>query len=143
MAPLADHGPELILQDDTFFACPNGRLKLRAFPAGEGQLIFYARAGQAGPKEEPLHHFAGRRARHPARAALAAAWGENGPRAQGPHLVPGGPHGGCIWTACRGAGGIFSSWSWCWRTGNPPEAGVAEAHALRWARLGVAARAID
>jgi predicted adenylyl cyclase CyaB len=39
-----------IAQDDTFFACPNGRLKLRAFADGTGELIFYRRADQAGPK---------------------------------------------------------------------------------------------
>jgi adenylate cyclase class IV len=50
-AALADRGPIEIVQDDTFFACPNGRLKLRALSATEGQLIFYRRADQAGPKE--------------------------------------------------------------------------------------------
>jgi len=48
---LADHGPIEIAQDDTFFACDRGRLKLRAFASTEGQLIFYQRANQAGPKE--------------------------------------------------------------------------------------------
>ena len=48
---LADHGPVEIPQDDTFFVCDRGRLKLRAFSATEGQLIFYRRANQAGPKE--------------------------------------------------------------------------------------------
>lgn len=51
VAALADHGPIEIPQDDTFFACDRGRLKLRAFSATEGQLIFYQRANQAGPKE--------------------------------------------------------------------------------------------
>ena len=50
-AALADKGPIEILQDDTFFACPNGRLKLRAFSPTEGELIFYRRPDQAGPKE--------------------------------------------------------------------------------------------
>lgn len=50
-AALADQGPTEIVQDDTFFACPNGRLKLRAFSATDGQLIFYRRPDQAGPKE--------------------------------------------------------------------------------------------
>ena len=48
---LASSGPEDIFQDDTFFPCANGRLKLRAFDATRGQLIFYQRANQAGPKE--------------------------------------------------------------------------------------------
>lgn len=48
---IADQGPIEILQDDTFFRCETGRLKLRAFPNGEGELIFYRRADQQGPKE--------------------------------------------------------------------------------------------
>jgi len=48
---LADSGPFEILQDDTFFSCPNGRLKLRALSETEGQLIFYQRPDKAGPKE--------------------------------------------------------------------------------------------
>jgi len=50
-AALADQGPTEIAQDDTFFTCPHGRLKLRAFSATSGQLIFYQRPDQAGPKE--------------------------------------------------------------------------------------------
>jgi predicted adenylyl cyclase CyaB len=50
-ATLADNGPTPISQDDTFFACPNGRLKLREFADGTGELIFYRRPDQAGPKE--------------------------------------------------------------------------------------------
>lgn len=51
VAALADQGPIEIEQDDTFFLCARGRIKLRAFSATEGQLIFYRRANQAGPKE--------------------------------------------------------------------------------------------
>jgi predicted adenylyl cyclase CyaB len=50
-AEIADEGPIEIVQDDTFFACPNGRLKLRAFSEHDGQLIFYQRPDSAGPKE--------------------------------------------------------------------------------------------
>lgn len=50
-AALADEGPIVIEQDDTFFACLNGRLKLRAFSSEEGQLIFYRRPDLRGPKE--------------------------------------------------------------------------------------------
>jgi len=39
-----------IAQDDTFFACQSGRLKLRAFTDGKGELIFYRRSDLAGPK---------------------------------------------------------------------------------------------
>ncbi|HEX5136688.1 MAG TPA: class IV adenylate cyclase [Planctomycetota bacterium] len=48
---LADRGPEEIVQDDTFFRCEEGRLKLRAFPSGAGELIFYRRPDARGPKE--------------------------------------------------------------------------------------------
>ena len=51
VAALADQGPIEIEQDDTFFRCERGRLKLRAFSVAEGQLIFYRRPVQAGPKE--------------------------------------------------------------------------------------------
>jgi adenylate cyclase class IV len=50
-AAIADEGPVAIRQDDTFFNCGTGRLKLRAFSAAEGELIFYRRADQQGPKE--------------------------------------------------------------------------------------------
>jgi predicted adenylyl cyclase CyaB len=48
---IADSGPTEIFQDDTFFSCPNGRLKLRAFSESAGELIFYQRPDVAGPKE--------------------------------------------------------------------------------------------
>jgi adenylate cyclase class IV len=47
---LAD-GPEVLIeQDDTFFTCAHGRLKLRDFGDGTGELIHYERADSAGPK---------------------------------------------------------------------------------------------
>lgn len=50
-AALADVGPIEIVQEDVFFACKRGRLKLRVLSANEGQLIFYRRADRRGPKE--------------------------------------------------------------------------------------------
>ena len=47
---IAGGEPELILQDDSFFPCPHGRLKLRDFGDGRGELIQYHRADDAGPK---------------------------------------------------------------------------------------------
>jgi predicted adenylyl cyclase CyaB len=47
---VADRGPTVFAQDDTFFACPAGRLKLRTFSTTEGQLIFYRRDDLEGPK---------------------------------------------------------------------------------------------
>jgi predicted adenylyl cyclase CyaB len=46
----ATSGPAKISQDDTFFKCDTGRLKLRAFPDGSGELIFYKRENADGPK---------------------------------------------------------------------------------------------
>jgi adenylate cyclase class IV len=51
VAAIATAGPTEILQDDTFFQCALGRLKLRAFSAHEGELIFYRREDRPGPKE--------------------------------------------------------------------------------------------
>jgi adenylate cyclase len=48
-ARIADEGPWTIEQDDTFFGCRDGRLKLRDFGNGNGELIFYRRPDQAGP----------------------------------------------------------------------------------------------
>lgn len=47
---LADRPPERIEQDDTFFVCAHGRLKLRDFGDGCGELIHYVRADTDGPK---------------------------------------------------------------------------------------------
>jgi predicted adenylyl cyclase CyaB len=51
VAAIASEGPIEIEQDDTFFRCDNGRLKLRALASDQGELIFYRRADQHGPKE--------------------------------------------------------------------------------------------
>lgn len=50
VAQLATEGPVRLTQDDTFFACANGRLKLRAFDDQTGELIFYQRDDAPGPK---------------------------------------------------------------------------------------------
>jgi predicted adenylyl cyclase CyaB len=49
-AAIADGGPVEIPQDDTFFRCDDGRLKLRVFENGHGELIFYRRPDADGPK---------------------------------------------------------------------------------------------
>ena len=47
---LADSPDVLIEQDDTFFTCAHGRLKVRDFGNGTGELIHYERADTEGPK---------------------------------------------------------------------------------------------
>lgn len=42
--------PERLEQKDTFYQVPFGRLKLREFGDGTGELIAYERPDQAGPK---------------------------------------------------------------------------------------------
>jgi predicted adenylyl cyclase CyaB len=42
--------PEVLQQDDTFFASARGRLKLRDFGDGRGELIHYERPDADGPK---------------------------------------------------------------------------------------------
>jgi predicted adenylyl cyclase CyaB len=48
-ARVSDGGPWTIEQDDAFFACEQGRLKLRDFGDGRGELIYYRRADLSGP----------------------------------------------------------------------------------------------
>ena len=47
---LATEGPSDLAQDDTFFSCAKGRLKLRELSSMQGQLIYYSRPNDAGPK---------------------------------------------------------------------------------------------
>ncbi|MCG8344144.1 MAG: class IV adenylate cyclase [Chlorobiales bacterium] len=56
VAPIADHGPVELVQDDTFFTCETGRLKLRVLSTGESRLIFYRRADRKEPKESFYLH---------------------------------------------------------------------------------------
>ena len=48
---IADRGPAVFYQDDTYFDCPEGRLKVRLSSDSEGELIFYARADTKAAKE--------------------------------------------------------------------------------------------
>jgi predicted adenylyl cyclase CyaB len=77
VAAIADQGPIEIRQDDMFFRCENGRLKLRAFSESEGELIFYRRADQDGPKES---FYVRTPTAHPEslRQTLTLAYGEAG-----------------------------------------------------------------
>ena len=74
---LADTGPIELSQDDTFFNCPSGRLKLRTLSESEGELIFYERANAHAPKES---HYVVWTTSSPSalRATLTATLGERG-----------------------------------------------------------------
>lgn len=50
-AELAGSPPELLAQEDTFFRAKRGRLKLRLFNEGSGELIYYERGDATGPSE--------------------------------------------------------------------------------------------
>ena len=50
VAAAATARPVIIGQRDTFFAVAHGRLKLRRFDDGSGELIFYERDDTTGPK---------------------------------------------------------------------------------------------
>lgn len=47
---LCKHPGEQIWQEDIFFNISKGRLKLRIFDSGSGELIYYIRADSSGPK---------------------------------------------------------------------------------------------
>jgi len=71
---LADSAPVLLEQEDTFFHVPRGRLKLRAFGDGTGELIEYERVDSPEAKQStyirsPVYE------PHSLKAALAAALG--------------------------------------------------------------------
>jgi predicted adenylyl cyclase CyaB len=69
--------PEEIVQHDVFFHATRGRLKLRMFPDGTGELIQYSRPDQDGPKTS---HYVLAPTDQPAklREALSTALGEIG-----------------------------------------------------------------
>ena len=77
VAAIADSGPTEISQDDTFFSCPDGRLKLRAFSSTSGELIYYRRANQEGPKES-FYVLSPTASPDTLREALTHAYGQTG-----------------------------------------------------------------
>lgn len=69
--------PVEILQDDTFFQCDAGRLKLRAFVDGTGVLIFYQRTNAQGPSES-FYSTVTTHAPDALRDTLSLAYGQSG-----------------------------------------------------------------
>lgn len=52
---LSDSPVQALSQEDIFFNTPHGRLKLRVLAADQGQLIYYTRPDQEGPKRSEYH----------------------------------------------------------------------------------------
>jgi len=52
---LSDTSIEVFLQEDIFFHTEKGRLKLRVLAPNRGQLIYYTRPDQEGPKRSEYH----------------------------------------------------------------------------------------
>jgi predicted adenylyl cyclase CyaB len=133
-AALADQGPTEIIQDDTFFTCGNGRLKLRAFSATSGQLIFYRRPDQAGPKES-FFLISPTESPDTLREALTLGYGQAGRVRKRRTLYLAGRtriHLDRVENL-----GDFLELEVVMSEGEPAEAGVAVAHALL-AKLGIA-----
>ena len=119
--------PALIQQDDTFFACPHGRLKLRDFGDGSGELIQYQRADATGPKTSTYVR-APTASPDTLREALSRALGQTGRvRKQRWLLLAGRTR---IHLDRVEGLGDFLELEVVLRDGESAEAGVAEAHAL-------------
>jgi predicted adenylyl cyclase CyaB len=54
---LSDTPVQVILQEDTFFHTPAGRLKLRVLKPDRAQLVYYDHPDQDGPKRSNYHIF--------------------------------------------------------------------------------------
>lgn len=54
---LTDAPPVILVQEDTFFHVPRGRLKLREQVPGRAQLVYYERPNQRGPKRSDYYLF--------------------------------------------------------------------------------------
>ena len=132
-AALADQGPIAISQDDTFFHCKSGRLKLRVFGATDGELIFYRRADQPGPKES-FYERASTASPANLREVLSLAYGQSGRvvKQRTLYLV-----GRTRVHLDRVEGlGHFLELEVVLEDDEPPEAGMREAHLLM-SRLGI------
>jgi len=54
---LSDTACQVLQQEDTFFNCPNGRIKLRVLGPQNGQLVYYQRQDITGPKHSEYKIF--------------------------------------------------------------------------------------
>lgn len=135
VAALANEGPMGIAQEDTFFNCPTGRLKLRAFSNTQGELIFYRRSDQHGPKES-FYVRTSTAEPEMLRQTLALAYGETGRvRKQRTLFLIGRTR---VHLDDVESLGNFLELEVVLRDGEPVEAGVREAEDLM-SRLGIKA----
>lgn len=74
-AALSGGPPRFITQEDVFFRCPHGRLKLRILGAAAGELIHYLRDDLSGPKRSE-YSVVPMSTPHELRRLLAGALGE-------------------------------------------------------------------
>ena len=74
---LSDAPGVTLLQEDTFFNTPSGRLKLRVLAPDHGELIHYARDNASGPKRSD-YVISTTQEPDALKAVLAAAWGIRG-----------------------------------------------------------------
>lgn len=130
---IATDGPHRIFQDDTFFRCDRGRLKLRAFDETSGQLIFYRRADAQGPKES-FYVLSETGSPESLREALSLAYGVVG-RVRKQRLLYLVGRTRVHLDTVEGLG-EFLELEVVLREGESGEAGVQEAHALI-GRLGI------
>ncbi len=74
---LSKEPPCILMQEDTFFHVPKGRLKLRELAPDRAQLIYYERPDQRGPKRSEYYVFD---TDQPAalKRLLSLAWGVRG-----------------------------------------------------------------
>ena len=138
VAAIATSGPTAIAQDDTFFPCPAGRLKLRELADGTGQLIFYQRADEEGPKAS-FYVLSPTDSPASLRAVLTQAHGQAGRvvKQRTLYLV-----GRTRVHLDRVQGlGDFMELEVVLADDEPPQDGVDEAHALM-AQLGIAPQAL-
>jgi predicted adenylyl cyclase CyaB len=54
---LSDTPCQVIRQEDTFFNCPQGRIKIRELGPERGQVVYYLRQDVAGPKHSEYKIF--------------------------------------------------------------------------------------
>jgi predicted adenylyl cyclase CyaB len=130
---IADQGPFEIPQDDTYFRCDAGKLKLRMLSPDRAELIFYSRPSEAGPKES-FYLRTATNTPDELRQLLTLAYGQVGRvRKQRTLFLHGRTR---IHLDKVASLGEFLELEVVLEEGEPSEAGVSEAHELLQ-RLGV------